>query len=1397
MKKQSLGLTCAFIVAIMGQLLLLATSNAQEIRWLRVGQLQSYFVNYGSENELTPISNNSFAWPAQYGDNQYTNRAKGLWMGATNFYDPVEKKIKSVKVVGSGPRYDATNQPLMIFPQSIKLIGKTAPPSVMVDYQNGSSNSLYDVLDEVDPTLPCDRMVVIQFNTSMGVSVTKKVLAFTQQNHDNYVVYDYVFKNTGIYNQAGDTTIQTLNNFTVHFNYRYSFSGVTSTGFGSTWGAFSSEWGASTVTHDFGLFGRTPDVTSIPGFYTYCKSYATDSLRGFYAYYAPSNERAGITYDQDWGCPNQNGGGTGLDGLLGSAKYAGAVTLFASQSPQNYSIDNPLQPTTTSYFGPDETITQQTVSQYDEAFMQARYSRMTDGHLAQSMEEQVGTQYAQVWNSAQTRPGGEQGHSYSPYTLAPGDSIHIVFAEGVSGLSWEACREIGAVWYAYYTASSTPPLIMPNGSTAANYTDYTRGWVQTGKDSLMKTFINARANFRSGYSIPQPPDPPSIFSVTSGGNRIQLAWDPPINPANLAGYVIYRSEGAVKDYLTFYTKVFECVASITSWYDTSAQAGSNYYYYIQSKDDGTRNDVNPGTPLYSSPFLTMMSASTPARLNVIQAGIIRTHQSGNWDSTSTWERFDGSVWVNPAPYIPTYNDSTIIIYQGDSVTITSADTVDQLSIITSGSLIVDYGATLYIKDGDSTDLYLSDGTIKNYGSIIKADPASIEFHSGRYVHKQNGGSIPKATWYSGSICEVTDITDTAPANMDQSFDRLVWNCPGQSASFYIDRQNNGIVTLEILNTNWDHTSTTNPTNQLSLSRGAGYSYIGNIIVNGYNAALTLQSSGSIDTLANLGITISKGGMLKLSNSGDSCLYRCQGSILISDSGYIGVDDSNNRTTINFYGTNGSLSIPPAGRYDFGGTNFIVSHFSTLKIDSITYSGPGNVTVESGSTANLCSSVFSGTGYFSVDTTATIETSHPDGLNGNVQVIGLKTFKNRTSYSFTGTVPQVTGNLLPDTVINFTVNNNNGLTLLKSVVAIGEMGLLNGLFTVGDNTVIVNGLLRLSNGSLSLGSIPLMYADTGSLAYAGSLAQTTSDAEFPSSAGPRNLTINNSKGVTLHASRTLNGNLSLIGNLILNANTLTAASISRVSNTDTNSYVITDSIGSFRLTSVGTTAKLFPIGTIEAYAPVWVTNTGVIDTIGVRVMNDPGKAVGGGRVKAKWQISENTPGGGTYTIRLGWMRSLEDSVFYNSIPSTTWRIFRLSDTTQAFTTGYTRGNITGGRYIGHISFTALDIFTVGTFTSLADVEELPVNIPVEFSLKQNYPNPFNPSTTILFDIPVKSFVTLKIYDLIGREIATLASEELSAGSYTRIWNAGRFATGIYFYRLQAGSFINTKKLLLIK
>jgi hypothetical protein len=90
-----------------------------------------------------------------------------------------------------------------------------------------------------------------------------------------------------------------------------------------------------------------------------------------------------------------------------------------------------------------------------------------------------------------------------------------------------------------------------------------------------------------------------------------------------------------------------------------------------------------------------------------------------------------------------------------------------------------------------------------------------------------------------------------------------------------------------------------------------------------------------------------------------------------------------------------------------------------------------------------------------------------------------------------------------------------------------------------------------------------------------------------------------------------------------------------------------------------------------------------------------------------------------------------------------------------------------------------------------------NVPKTYSLSQNYPNPFNPVTRISFDLPKQGFVNLKVYDILGKEVKTLVNEVRGAGSYSVDFNASEFSTGVYFYRLEANGFTDTKKMMLIK
>lgn len=94
-------------------------------------------------------------------------------------------------------------------------------------------------------------------------------------------------------------------------------------------------------------------------------------------------------------------------------------------------------------------------------------------------------------------------------------------------------------------------------------------------------------------------------------------------------------------------------------------------------------------------------------------------------------------------------------------------------------------------------------------------------------------------------------------------------------------------------------------------------------------------------------------------------------------------------------------------------------------------------------------------------------------------------------------------------------------------------------------------------------------------------------------------------------------------------------------------------------------------------------------------------------------------------------------------------------------------------------------------------EMNGNVPESYKLYQNYPNPFNPATTIRFSLPHRTHTTLKVFDVLGREVATLVNQEMNAGEHSVQFNAKQLPSGVYFYRLSAGAFIESRKMLISK
>lgn len=546
---------------------------AQEVRWLRVGNLHSWYSSLGSELEIGRTGSETeqtdgMRWPAQYvwQDNV---AGKAMWIGTTNFFDRKLNSTVPHKVVAVGTRgADPAGE---IMPVSFRMIGRFRAPNVIVDGDPATENRLNDVLDEVDETLVPDRMIVNELNTSIGLTVTRKLMAFSQQNHDNYFIYDYVLKNTGIIDRQGTRDPKTLTGVVLYFQYRYALGKESFfLGFAPS---NNVDWGRNTVNQVVGTNPAAPDF----------------EFRAQYSWYGKHSQSP----VDDLGAPNHV-----LDGRLTSAKYIGFVTLHADKSATDKS-DDPSQPSTTFYIGSDTGP--QASNQFDPGLMTRKYEAMTKGHSPVSHADQIGEGFANIFGN--DAGGFAQGQGFGPYDLAPGDSIHIVFAEAVDGLSREQCVALGKQWF-----DNAAPFTLPNGSTTSNRDQFKNAWVKTGIDSLYRTFRHAGQNFKNGYAIPQPPPPPSIFEVRSGGDRISLSWaDNAASWPGFDGYKIYRATGKPD---TTYTEIFSCNRAnvVHTFDDVTARRGFDYYYYIVSKDDGSKNDVHPGVPLVSSKFYTMTNA---------------------------------------------------------------------------------------------------------------------------------------------------------------------------------------------------------------------------------------------------------------------------------------------------------------------------------------------------------------------------------------------------------------------------------------------------------------------------------------------------------------------------------------------------------------------------------------------------------------------------------------------------------------------------------------------------------------------------------------------------------------------------------------------------------------------
>jgi hypothetical protein len=567
--------------------LLLSQVPETQKRYVRVGTLQSRFTAYGSERAWNDVYYEGMMWPADYNysDNAVIERQ---WIGCQDFTDS-----KGQHWDNYGVYFAQTYAGTALFPMVHKQTAKIDLPTVYVD--GTDINAPYKgEIDEIDPNQIPDRIVTNIINTSMGVTMTRRILAFSQQYHDNYFIVEFTFKNTGY---VDATTKKVLNTpvkglrFGRGVRYSVSREGSFKIADGQDWGKHSwvTKRGEDYSQH---VNDKLTEASPIPQW-----------LRAGYSW---AGQSAVNTFDNIAG-PDRN-----ASGRLCAPQFAGMVALHVDKSATN-KADDPSQPNTLGWHAGDTYPSLGDMTIGTASFHTDLYKMLSGipyrglGSPTERMDEVYMATKPDPWIIHGDGGGTNVWTNYGPFDLNPGDSVVIVIAEGVAGLGRDACWQIGARWKkAYDNSSDKGPFTLPNGTTTADKDVYKNTWFYTGRDSIMMTFSRAKRNYDLGYQIPQPPLPPPLFNVVSGGDRISLSWDPSPskNSPGFGGYKIFRATGKPDT-------TFQVIASLGptagQFDDVTAQRGFSYYYYISAFSDGSTNTSggpNPTGQLMSSRFYT-------------------------------------------------------------------------------------------------------------------------------------------------------------------------------------------------------------------------------------------------------------------------------------------------------------------------------------------------------------------------------------------------------------------------------------------------------------------------------------------------------------------------------------------------------------------------------------------------------------------------------------------------------------------------------------------------------------------------------------------------------------------------------------------------------------------------
>ncbi|MFA6539982.1 MAG: fibronectin type III domain-containing protein [Bacteroidota bacterium] len=445
--------------------------------------------------------------------------------------------------------------------------------------------------------------------------------------------------------------------------------------------------------------------------------------------------------------------------------------------------------------------------------------------------------------------------------------------------------------------------------------------------------------------------------------------------------------------------------------------------------------------------------------------------TGNWNSTSTWERFNGVSWV-PAVATPTSaNAGLITIRSGTTVTVTAAVTIDQ-TVVESGGTLINQGTNLTLNTVNNA--LTVNGILRQEGTAIgNATAARLIFNAGsEYQHARTTQlartAIPTATWSPTStvrcVGNVSNTSTTTFTNtLNQTFGNFIWAPSAQSA----------VVTLigrpTTIEGNFQVVQTGSSSLVLYSTQTTTMTIGGSFIVNG--GTVTVKNNTGAATLIIGGNDSITGGTVNLSSSG-AVYKRVSGGLYVTGGTYnLSSGTANDSITIggNLVLSGGTMTETSSGSGIIALRGTSVQNFSS----GSTISNNINFTVFSGSTLNTGSGILTGQS-FTLQSGGSLRIGSPTGIassgaTGNIQTT-TRTFNSGANYIFAGNAAQFTGIFTTtptaNTVNNLEIDNSSGVSMSGNIAVSDSLNLLAGDLAVGTSTLTINNVAYLTSGTLS-------------------------------------------------------------------------------------------------------------------------------------------------------------------------------------------------------------------------------------------------------------------------------------------------------------------------------------------